>query len=143
MQEKESFTKNRIKDKIEEIEKFMTELEDFTPENLEAYIEDHLKKAACERYFEKIVEACVDLASLVISYKRLNIPEDDEKAFYVLSHNNIITMELANKLKEAKGMRNIIAHEYGKVDDELVFPAVKEELIPDVEKFLQKIKETI
>ena len=134
---------NRIDDKICEIEKYLDELEEIKPLNLEDYIKDIKTKAACERYFEKIVEACVDLASLVISYKRLNIPEDDEKAFYVLSHNNIITMELANKLKEAKGMRNIIAHEYGKVDDELVFPAVKEELIPDVEKFLQKIKETI
>ena len=83
------------------------------------------------------------MASLIIRYKKLQIPEDDEKAFYVLLHNNIISNDLAKNLKEAKGMRNIIAHEYGEVDDELVFHAIKEELIPDVQKFIEKIKETL
>lgn len=135
--------KDRIIDKIKEIEKYLIELEDFTPENIDEYQADHIKRAACERYFEKIIEACVDLASLIIRYKKIQIPEDDEKAFYVLSHNNVITANLANKLKEAKGMRNIIAHEYGKVDDELVFNAVKEELIPDVQEFIKIIEKII
>ena len=131
--------KNRIIDKIKEIEKYLMELEDFTPENINEYQADHVKRAACERYFEKIVEACVDLASFIIRHKKLEIPEDDEKAFYVLSHHNIISNNLAKKIKEAKGMRNIVAHEYGKVDDELVFHAIKEESIPDVQEFMEEI----
>ena len=135
--------KNRIIDKIKEIEKYLMELEDFTPEDLDTYQKDHIKRAACERYFEKIIEACVDLASLIIRYKKIEIPEDDEKAFYVLSHYNIITDSLAKKLKEEKGMRNIIAHEYGKVDDQLIFQAIKEELIQDVQKFIQSTEKAI
>lgn len=38
-------------------------------------------------------------------------------------------------------MRNIIAHEYGKIDDAIVFHAVTEELITDVRNFLEKIEE--
>ncbi len=37
-------------------------------------------------------------------------------------------------------MRNVIAHEYGKINDELVFEAVSSELIQDVGAFLEKIK---
>ncbi|MCH7723429.1 MAG: aminotransferase class I/II-fold pyridoxal phosphate-dependent enzyme [Bacteroidetes bacterium] len=48
--------------------------------------------------------------------------------------------DLEEKLKEAKGMRNIIAHEYGKIDDVLVFEAVTEELIPDVKEFLNSVR---
>ncbi|MBI2449117.1 DUF86 domain-containing protein [Candidatus Pacearchaeota archaeon] len=135
--------KDRIEEKIKEVEKYLIELEDFTPENFDAYQKDNMKKAACERYFEKIVEACVDLASLTIRYKKLKIPEDDEKAFYVLAHNNIITGDLAKKLKEAKGMRNIIAHEYGEVDDIIVFHSIHEELNKDVQEFIQKIEEVL
>ena len=41
--------KDRIVEKINEIEKYIMELEDFTPENFDAYREDYIKKAACER----------------------------------------------------------------------------------------------
>jgi len=37
-------------------------------------------------------------------------------------------------------MRNIIVHEYGKVDDELVFEAISEKLEQDVKEFIKAIK---
>lgn len=40
-------------------------------------------------------------------------------------------------------MRNLIAHEYGKVDDEIVFESVTSELKIDTETFVKKIKQTI
>ena len=52
----------------------------------------------------------------------------------------IIDKELAIKLKEAKGMRNILAHEYGEVDNSVVYSAVKDELHVDIEKFIISIK---
>jgi len=54
--------------------------------------------------------------------------------------NKIISEELCSKLKDAKGMRNIIAHEYGKIDDEIVFEAVEEQLISEVNEFIENIK---
>lgn len=131
---------NRIEDKIDEILKFLEELEEITPGNLEDYRLNKEKKAACERYFEKIAEAIIDLAFYVIKIKKLRIPQDDSDAFEVLKENKIIDDTLSRKLKEAKGMRNILAHEYGKIDDEIVFESLKEQLIPDVEKFIKQIK---
>lgn len=52
----------RIKDKIEEIEKYLDELVEISPSTLDRYIEDFKTRAACERYTEKIIEAVVDLA---------------------------------------------------------------------------------
>ena len=37
-------------------------------------------------------------------------------------------------------MRNILAHEYGEVDDEIVFNAVTEELEKDAIEFIKNIK---
>ncbi|MEK6951774.1 MAG: DUF86 domain-containing protein [Nanoarchaeota archaeon] len=68
------------------------------------------------------------------------MPEDDEGAFDILEKIGIISPDLAKKLKEAKGMRNIIAHEYGKVDDELVFHTTTEEVENDITEFLERIK---
>src|SRR3989338_4592695 len=130
----------RIEDKINEINGFLEELKGIIPSNFEEYKSNIEKKAACERYVEKIVEAVTDLAFLIIKNKKLKIPEDDIDAFNILLENKIIDEKLATNLKNAKGMKNIIAHQYGKVDDEIIFEAIAEELEIDVRNFIEKIK---
>jgi uncharacterized protein YutE (UPF0331/DUF86 family) len=132
----------RITDKIDEIEKYLEELSKIMPQTLVEYQE--LKtRAVCERYFEKIIEAVVDLAFLVIKFKSLKIPEDDKSTFNVLLEAGIIPGDLSEKLKEAKGMRNLLAHKYGYIDDEIVFESITEELEKYVSEFIKKIKNKI
>ena len=130
----------RINEKIEEIEQFIQELNEIAPNNFDEYKIDLTKKAACERYAEKIMEAITDLAFLIIKEKNLKIPKEDAGAFFILSERGIISNELAQKLKDAKGMRNFLAHEYGKVDDEIIFNAVSEELEKDIIKQIKEVK---
>jgi len=130
----------RIKDKIKEIEEFLFELNEIAPNKFETYLDDNKTKAACERYFEKIIEAAIDLAFLIIKEKRFKIPEEDKEAFDILAEEKIITKQLAEKLKDAKGMRNIIAHEYGKIDDEIVFDSITQEIQKDVNEFIKNIE---
>jgi len=131
---------NRLNEKAGEIESFLLDLEETAPDTFEEYLNDKTKKAACERYAEKIIEAAIDLAFMAVRHKNLVTPEEEEKAFDTLSKSNIITETLAKKLKEAKGMRNILAHEYGKIDDRIIFHAIKEELTKDVSEFLKEIQ---
>ena len=131
---------SRITDKIAEIEEYLSELEEFMPNDFEEYLNDIKTKAACERYFEKILEAITDTAFYVIKIKKLRIPGDDSDAFEVLKENKIIDDALSKKLRDAKGMRNILAHQYGKTDDEIVFESIKNQLIPDIEEFIKQIK---
>ena len=132
----------RIKDKINETNGFLEELNSIAPSNLEEYKSSIEKKAACERYVEKIVEAVTDLAFLIIKDKKLKIPEDDIDAFNILLENEIIDNDLSAKLKNAKGMKNIISHQYGKIDNEIVFEAITEELGKYVRKFIGVIEKT-
>ena len=130
----------RIKDKIGEIEKYLQELYEMVPEFLEEYKTDFKTKAACERYFEKIVEATVDLAFLIIRHKKLKYPEDEESSFIILFENNIISKNLFYQLRHAKGMRNVIVHQYGVIDDEKIFNALKENLEKDINEFIKSIR---
>src|SRR3990167_8210337 len=114
----------KIKDKILNIERYLSEFETIIPANLSDYVSDFKTKAACERYFEKIIEAVVDLAFLILNELNEIIPEEDKQAFDILFNHGIITWQLSQRLKEAKGMRNIISHQYGNVDDEVVFESI-------------------
>lgn len=128
----------RIQDKIKEIENYLSELAGIAPEHFDEY--DIKTKDACERYFEVIVQAVVDLAFLVIKENGLKTPEDEREAFDILAEEKIIPEELAQKLKDAKGMRNIIAHQYGSIDDRVVFESITKELGKDVRMFVQKAR---
>ena len=132
----------RIEDKINEINGFLEELKSIVPASLDEYNSSIEKKAACERYVEKIVEAITDLAFLVIKIKKLKIPEDDIDAFNILLDNKMIDDSTATKLKNAKGMKNIISHQYRKIDDEVVFEAINEDLEKDVKEFIRSIKKS-
>lgn len=76
---------------------------------------------------------------MTIKEEKFKIPEDDKAAFDILANEGVITITLSSKMKDAKGMRNIIAHQYGNVDDETVFHAITKELIRDVCEFVEKI----
>ena len=130
----------RITEKTEDINIFLEELKSIIPSSLEEYKSSLEKKAACERYAEKIVEALTDLAFLTIKSKKLKIPEDDIDAFNILLENKIIDSSLAARLKNAKGMRNVISHQYGNIDDAVVFKAITQELEIDAKKFIDVIK---
>ncbi len=128
----------RIADKIEEIEKYLTELSQIKPTSLEQYLEIK-NKASCERYFEKIIKAVIDLSKLILKEKNLII-DDERKLFDKLCEAQIINPQLADRLKDAKGMRNIIAHEYGRIDDSIVYNSITTEIERDVAEFIKIVK---
>lgn len=134
---------SRIKDKINEIHVYLEELSKIVPSEFDDYKSNNLVKAACERYFEKIVEAVTDIAFMVIVRRKLRVPEDDIDAFNILLEHKIIDEWLYKKLKEAKGMRNILAHQYGTINDKIVFESITEELDKDIRDFISTIEKLI
>jgi len=134
---------NRIKDKLKELRVLIEELRSIMPNEYSDYRSDIKLKAASERYFEKIVECITDVCFLVIKHKKLGVPEDDKSAYDLLRRGEIIDEGLRVSLREAKGMRNILAHDYGKVDDELVYHSITSEIIKDGKEFIKQIERVL
>ena len=131
--------KNRLNSKLEDLREYLEFLENKIPAELEDYKENEVIKAVCERYFEKIIEAVIDVGFLVVKLKDARVPLISESVFNVLAEEKIISLKLSEKLSDAKSMRNFIIHQYGGIDDEKIFLTIKEELIPDVGKFLEEV----
>jgi uncharacterized protein YutE (UPF0331/DUF86 family) len=131
---------SRKEEKIIEIEKYLGELETLFPIELENYNSDFKIRAICERYFEKIVESAIDLAILIIKEKNLRKPKIEKESFDILVEAKIISQELCEKLKDAKGMRNVIAHEYGEIENELIVEGVQEHLFKTINSFLEAVR---
>lgn len=133
--------KQRISDKIKQIEEYKDYLYEIFPENFEEYRNDLTIKAACERYVEKIIEGCVDISFLIARELNFEMPEDEDSIFQILAKNEIISERLSENLKLAKGMRNVLAHQYGEIDDSRIFYSIEQDLKRDIEEFLSNIEE--
>jgi len=134
---------SRIKDKIKELKGYLNELELVLPENFEKYLKHLEKRLACERAFEKIMESANDLAIIFLKEKRFELPNEEIRAFETLSDKGIISQDLAEKLRQAKGMRNFLAHQYGDIDDKMIFDAIRNKIVLDITNFLEKINDNL
>jgi uncharacterized protein YutE (UPF0331/DUF86 family) len=74
-----------------------------------------------ERTLQLATEACLDIANHIISYEGYREPEDNKDVFKVLSENNIIEADLRDRLIKMAKFRNVIVHDYLRIDPEIVY----------------------
>jgi len=84
------------------------------------------------------VEKCIDIAAHIISEKGLGVPGSASEMFYVLEEKSFLDTELTEKMIKAIGLRNLIVHEYGKVDLARLYRIARNDL-KDLQSFLAAI----
>lgn len=82
------------------------------------------------------IQNCIDMASHVISDEGLGLPGSTNEMFYMLQENGYIPQDLAEKMVAAVGFRNLVVHEYAKVDLEEVY-RISQDHIDDLLEFLK------
>ena len=96
------------------------------------------KKRACERLLQVAIEAVVDVCHRLVLGLRLGLPAEENDLFQKLARAAVLSGSMEAKLKEMRGFRNILVHEYAHVDDRLVFDAIQERL-EDFDAFKQEV----
>jgi uncharacterized protein YutE (UPF0331/DUF86 family) len=65
---------------------------------------------------------------MLVSGLRLGLPGEENDLFEKLARRGVVSPAMTETLGRMKGMRNILVHEYGRVDDALVFETVRDHL---------------
>jgi uncharacterized protein YutE (UPF0331/DUF86 family) len=73
-------------------------------------------RAAVERWLQLAIEACIDIASHVIASEGWVPPASGKEAFLILANHGRLTLDLAQRLGRAAGMRNVLVHDYVAID---------------------------
>jgi uncharacterized protein YutE (UPF0331/DUF86 family) len=106
-------------------------------------IEDNVDiKGAVERYLYLAIQSTIDLAEAIISYKNFRKPTTMTESFYILNEEKLISASLTKELTKMVGFRNIVAHDYEKIDYDIVSDVLQNK-IKDVEKFLEEISDKL
>jgi uncharacterized protein YutE (UPF0331/DUF86 family) len=127
----------RISEKEDELESYLTELGTLLPEHEDGYTELRTKRA-CEKTFELARETLIDICNLIISREGNGKPIDSRDSVSKLHENSIISKDLGDRLKDMLGVRNLLVHRYGRIDDHLAFKQLTNE-INDFFEFIEAI----
>ena len=84
------------------------------------------------------VENCIDIAAHIISENGWGVPGSASEIFYLLRDKGILDPEMTERMIKAVGLRNLIVHEYGKLDLKLLFATVRNDLA-DLGSYLMQI----
>lgn len=131
-----------IENKISSARKYLKILERYKKYSRKELEENLDIKGAVERYLYLAVQSAIDLAEAIISFKNFRKPATMSESFYILNEENIISQDLTGELVKMSGFRNVVAHDYEKINYDVVYDILHHHLkdIADFVKITENLK---
>ncbi len=128
--------------RIDKLKEYLRYLEDVKKYSREEYIKNPLIYGSTERFLHLTIECVMDIANHLISDLRFRKPESNRDVFDILYENDIIDRKLKENLCNMASFRNILVHDYLKLDREIVYDIILNNL-GDIITFVNIIKDYI
>lgn len=128
--------------RIDKLKEYLRYLEDVKKYSREEYIKNPLIYGSTERFLHLTIECVMDIANHLISDLRFRKPESNRDVFDILYENDIIDRKLKENLCNMAFFRNILVHDYLKLDREIVYDIILNNL-DDIITFANIIKDYI
>ena len=129
----------RIRAKIERVKEYKMILQDLKADCTEKFLKEPIYRGALLHYLYLIADSCISLAELVIRDKGLRVPQSYHEAIDILGENNIIPPEFGYEFAKVASFRNLLAHDYEKIDYLRICNEALEKL-GDIEKYVNYIE---
>ena len=117
-----------VVDKLRLINEYTNDLNRMRGPSKADYLDDMVLQRAVERTFMNLIQACVDLAAHVRSTELEPTADTAKAEIDALETAEVIAPETADRLTEAVGFRNVLAHRYGDVNHDVVYEALHNDL---------------
>lgn len=96
--------------------------------SFQEYVENTRLKRAVERSLQVAVEICLDIGRRLISVHGFRYPGDNQDVFRVLAEEGVLPRQFLSAMLEMARFRNLIVHDYARVDDTKVYAILKNRL---------------
>jgi uncharacterized protein YutE (UPF0331/DUF86 family) len=120
------------------LSEYSNDLRQWQAVDLETYLENKLIRRAVERTLHLAVQVCLDIGQHLIAQRGFRMPEDNKDVFVVLGDEGVISEDLLPRLVTMAQFRNLIVHDYARIDNQVVFGILKRRL-GDLDAFAQAI----
>lgn len=85
------------------------------------------------------IEACIDISQHIAGSEGWRSPADNGDAMRVLAENGVLDPALADRMRMAVGFRNVVLHEYARVDERIVLDRLADP--SDLDLFVRSVSE--
>jgi uncharacterized protein YutE (UPF0331/DUF86 family) len=106
--------------KLSELDDYRRQVKEFASLTVDQYARDWKVQRIIERTLQMMIETCVDVAGHIVSDEGFRIPKSYADTFTVLHENGILDDRLHLSLKKMSQFRNIVVHQYDKIDSTIV-----------------------
>ena len=130
--------RDRLLAKLDELDGYLVELRSIATERFEEYLSVEKKRAYEQLVLQVSVEAVIDACALLVAGLRLGLPGDEDDLFEKLVGRGVISNAMVDSLRRMKGLRNLLVHEYGRINDQIVFETIRQRL-GDFDTFKREI----
>ena len=102
---------------------------------------DPIYRGALLHYLYLMADTCITLAEQAIRLKKLRPAQSYHEAFDILGEAGVLDSEFAYTFAAIAGFRNFLAHDYQKIEAQVICDEVLAKL-DDVEEYLRQIEQT-
>ena len=114
--------------RLEKLREYLNILRSIREYDLERFRRDPLVYGAAERYLHLSIECLIDIGNHVISDRGYRKPQNYADVFMVLNEEDIISDELLEKIEGMAAFRNILVHDYLRLDRDRVYTLFSEKI---------------
>jgi uncharacterized protein YutE (UPF0331/DUF86 family) len=126
-------------DKLDEYGKILKELRKMSRSE---FVADYHVYGLAERYLQLSIECLLDIGRLIITGLGLRKPDRHQEVIEILWEADIISADLASRLQGIAGFRNILVHDYLKLNRNLVYENLQKGVV-DLQDFSREIAELL
>jgi len=127
-----------ILSRIDKVNQYVSFLKGVSKYSVTQFISDPLIYGSTERFLHLAIESVLDIGNHIIADRNYQKPESNKQIFEILHQNQVIDTDLLPGLSRMAQFRNILVHDYMKLDREVVYNVVTTNL-SDFEQFVQSI----
>ena len=117
---------NKIIAKLERLDEYLRYLADVQKVNKKSFLNDYRFYGLAERYLQLAIEVILDVGKLIIITEKLEKPEDNQGIFDILGNRKVLSKSLVASLRGIAGFRNILVHDYEKIDRKIVYEKLRQ-----------------
>jgi uncharacterized protein YutE (UPF0331/DUF86 family) len=117
-----------LRRKLAELAVYVTQVEEYRDLTVEIYRLDWKTQRIVDRTLQIAIEACLDVASHVLADRHLRAPSTYAETFEILVEAGLMSPDLGRLMVEMTGFRNVVVHEYTRIDAEFVVRLLRDQL---------------
>ncbi len=132
----------RIYQKIGRIREYLNLIDTLKDDCEERFTINPLYRGALLHYLYLLTDTCISLAEMTIKLKKLRVPQSYQETFDILGESGVLDPAFAFDFAKIAGFRNFLAHDYEKIDAQVICRSVLDK-IKDINRYVVQIENAL